>query len=97
MAAAAGIVVAQDYAAPDSDNRTIKERLTVLQEVQWWLTSDAHMHDGHSWSTSVVDQCCLESMQLYTLATLSAARVNHHAAVEHNHLCRSASPCWPRR
>jgi 2-methylisocitrate lyase-like PEP mutase family enzyme len=34
MAAAAGIVVAQDYAAPDSDNRTIKERLTVLQEVR---------------------------------------------------------------
>lgn len=34
MAAAAGIVVAQDYAAPDSDNRTVKERLNVLQEVR---------------------------------------------------------------
>lgn len=34
MAAAAGIVVAQDYAAPDSDNRSIKERLNVLQEVR---------------------------------------------------------------
>ncbi len=37
MAAAAGIVVAQDYAAPDSDNRSVKERLGVLQEVRFLM------------------------------------------------------------
>lgn len=48
MAAAAGIVVAQDYAAPDSDNRTIKERLTVLQEVTACAYSGCPSAD--SWS-----------------------------------------------
>lgn len=34
MAAAAGIVVAQDYAGSDNTDRSIKERLGVLQEVR---------------------------------------------------------------
>ncbi len=46
MAAAAGIVVAQEYAAPDSDNRTMKERINTLNDVRARFSSTSYT--GHS-------------------------------------------------
>jgi hypothetical protein len=66
MAAAAGIVVAQDYAAPDSDNRTIRERLTVLQEVSVWLAG-VLLHMTWAYGSGFASHSCYTAFSRFNI------------------------------